>query len=423
MAEAEAAIGTRGHVSISSSNRGLVKKWLTAQGFPSLFCAGLSVTELAIAYNNTDGSGVAKLRAKLEKNTAGDFEETDAAEKVIDGETATQRSERFIAELDGKAATSGNTDAAEIAAVVAAVIGAMPPRGVDENKVRQIAEAAVAAKSMTPDAIKALVADEAPKHVKVTRIEVKLPGQDSFKEIEGIQHPAFARLLRAASSRQADGHHPNIWISGPAGSGKTYAAKTIAKAMGLEFFFNGALSMSHELLGFIDAGGTYHATPFWHGYSRPAVYLFDEVDGSDNSALLALNAALANGRASFPNGQVERHKDSVIIATANTWGLGATADYVGRAKIDAAFLSRFPVRIGWDYDEDMERQICGNEAWAKRVQRARAKARAAGIKVLIDPRTSIAGAALIAGGYSEQQAAEDTYLANLTPEQRRTVDA
>jgi len=252
-------------------------------------------------------------------------------------------------------------------------------------------------------------------------IVVKLQRGDTIAQIEGHHHPKFATLLRALGSRQADGYAPNVWIAGPAGSGKTHAAKMAAKAIGVAWHYNGALSMPHELLGFIDAAGKYHRTPFREAYEHGGVYLFDEVDGSDNSALLALNAALANGTATFPDGQVKRHVDSYIIGTANTWGLGATAEYVGRSKIDAAFLSRFPVRLAWDYDEPLERNISGNEAFAKRVQRARAMARSAGLKVLIDPRASIAGAALIANGASEAEAAELTYLANLTAEQRRMV--
>lgn len=258
------------------------------------------------------------------------------------------------------------------------------------------------------------------KAANIVTIELKAH-DGTTKKLAGVHHPQFAKLLKAMSARQADSYAPNVWLSGPAGSGKTHAAKTAAEALGVAFHYNGAVSMPHELLGFIDAAGNYHRTPFRDAYEHGGVYLFDEVDGSDNSALLAMNAALANGRATFPDGQISRHADAYIIATANTWGLGGTADYVGRAKIDAAFLSRFPVRVAFDYDEKLEQAISGNADFAKRVQKARKAARTAGIKVLIDPRASIAGAALIAAGFSSDEAAETTYLANLTPEQRRQV--
>ena len=139
-------------------------------------------------------------------------------------------------------------------------------------------------------------------------------------------------------------------------------------------------------------------------------------------ALLAVNPHLANGVATFPDGQIKRHKDCLIVCTANTWGNGANADYCGATKLDAAFMSRFPARLSWNIDKAFEMSIVGNETWAQRVQTARAKAQAAGLKVMIDVRMTL-GAALIASGLSEQEAAEATYLANITPDQRRMIEA
>src|SRR5262245_54377947 len=176
--------------------------------------------------------------------------------------------------------------------------------------------------------------------------------------------------------------------------------------------------MPHEMLGFIDAGGNYHRTPFREAYEHGGVYTFDEVDRSDPVALLAVNPHLANGVATFPDKQIKRHKDCIIICTANTWGLGADANYSGATKLDAAFLSRFPVRINWDIDPDLETQIVPNAEWLERVRQARQRARDAGLKVLIDTRAAQAGAALVAAGYSMDEAASMTYLANLKRDQR-----
>jgi cobaltochelatase CobS len=264
----------------------------------------------------------------------------------------------------------------------------------------------------------ALEALESTRQVEIT---VHTPS-GSYTVPDGHKHPQFLTLLRAAASRQADGYHPNCWIAGPAGSGKTTGGRQLARALNLPFFFNGAVSMEHKLIGFRDANGTYHSTPFREGYTVPAVYQFDDVDSSENSALLALNAALANGECDFADRLMPRHPDSIILATANTWGLGATADYVGRVKIDAAFLSRFPVKISWPYDEPFELAIANNASWTRRVQAARAAAQKAGLKVIIDPRHSIAGAGLIASGFTEDQAAELTYLANIPADKRSLLN-
>ena len=255
-----------------------------------------------------------------------------------------------------------------------------------------------------------------PQRIELTRGGVALPA------VEGHQHPAFGTLLRLATSRNADGFVPNIWVTGPAGSGKTTGARMLAKALELPFFYNGALETKFEVIGYNDAGGRYHTTAFRQAMEQPSVYLFDDIDSCDSNApLLALNGALANGLIAFPDAHVERHRDSIVIATANTWGLGATADYVGRTRLDGAFTDRFGGKIHWGYDEEFERAISGNPAWTERVQRARAKAAAAGLKVLITPRASIAGAAYIAQGFGEDEAAELTYLAGLSADQRRLV--
>jgi cobaltochelatase CobS len=149
--------------------------------------------------------------------------------------------------------------------------------------------------------------------------------------------------------------------------------------------------------------------------------ILDELDSWDQSCTLALNAALANGYAAFPDGMVKRHPDSIIIGAGNTHGTGATAEYVGRNRLDQAFLSRFPVKIVWENDPALEVNTTGNAEFARMVQAARIRAQAKGLKHLIDSRHMSAGAALIAQGFTMQEAAELTYLAGLNDEQKRIV--
>lgn len=343
--------------------------------------------------------------------------------------------ERIISRAEkkaGEAKSAGgmfgmfNHEAPKPATVPAPAPVTVAPAPASGDPAHQLASliAQMAGQSINPETVARIVDERitaALAGIPSVRIECKgVDGQ--WRDVSGHQHPQFKRLLTAAASRNVEGHHPNIWLAGPAGSGKTYAGKMVAKALGLPFVFNGALANAFELLGFIDAGGTYHRTAFREAFENGGVYMFDEVDGSDNSALLALNAALANGAAQFPDGCIERHKDCIILASANTWGLGATAEYVGRSKIDAAFLDRFGVRFHWDYDAALETAISGNEGFARRVIAARERARQAGLKVLITPRASQAGAALIAAGMKDDEAAELTYLANLTADQRRIVE-
>jgi cobaltochelatase CobS len=256
------------------------------------------------------------------------------------------------------------------------------------------------------------------------KVEITLTRQDGKKhKVTAPTHIMFEKLLRAAGVRLPNGYVPGIFLQGEASSGKTTGAKMLAEVLGLKWYFNGAISFPHEMLGFIDGAGKYHRTPFRDAYEFGGVYTFDEVDRSDPVALLAVNPHLANGIATFPDKQIKRHKDCIIICTANTWGLGADANYSGATKLDGAFLSRFPNKINWDIDPDLEDKIVDHAEWLVRVRAARARARSAGLKVMIDTRVAQAGAALInQAGFTLDEAASITYLANLKPEQRQQVE-
>jgi len=91
-------------------------------------------------------------------------------------------------------------------------------------------------------------------------------------------------------------------------------------------------------------------------------------------------------------------------------------EYGGRAKLDASSLDRF-VKMAWDYDEALELEISGNVEWAKYVQGVRAKARAKGLKHVISPRASIAGAKLLAAGLKKDRVCAMTLGAGLSKEQ------
>ena len=395
VADCEAQLGAR-PIIVNDGNRRIARKWLTAHGFPALFAGGLSQKELALAYNDESGKELDKLRRKLSET------ETEAPS---DGAIEHGLRDSAVVHRDA----SGAPDVNRVAALLSDLLSR--PSGIDPQHVNDIIDKRWSA---LPDLIA--------KYSTVTRLELVKP-DGTTHNVEGHVHEKLATLIRAMESRMANGKHPNILIVGPTGSGKTHGVEQASKARGREFYSNGAISMDHQLIGFVDAGGRYHETALREAFAKPADYLFDEIDASDNSPLLCLAGALANNGFRFPDMFVDRHPDSCIIAAANTWGLSATADFVGRNKLDGAIRSRFPVRIYWDYDEKLERATCGNIDWACRVQKARAGARRAGLKVIIDPRMSQAGAALIAAGASFDEAANLTYLADLSPEQRTMVEA
>lgn len=235
--------------------------------------------------------------------------------------------------------------------------------------------------------------------------EIKITIGDMTHNVSGVQHKHFERLLKMCAARGYDGHRLNVWLYGPPGTGKTTAARNVANAVGLPFHCNGSLASKYELIGFIDAHGVYQSTEFRKAWEHGGVYLFDEIDGSDPKAIVAFNAALANGIMAFPDGMVERHADCVVIAAANTTGLGATAEFNGRVKLDAATLDRF-MFLDWPIDEALERAMVPQHmtAWVEMVQGFRRKVARAGVRgVMVTPRATLYGASLLSIGMSIEE--------------------
>lgn len=293
---------------------------------------------------------------------------------------------------------------------------------VDPAQVKAIVDAAVATAFATHKEAIAAVVDAKIKTLSAPlRIEVLDRQTLEVKQL-GVQHKCFPVLLTMAQARKPDGHRHNIWLRGPAGTGKTTAAHKLAEALNLKFYFDGSLATEFELLGFTDANGKTVRTSFREAYEHGGVYLFDEIDGSQQRALLKFNAALANGVCPFPDAMVKRHPDCLILAGANSWGMGdAASDYTGTFKLNAAFRDRFD-GLDWPIDEALELAIAGNAAWVKRVQQVRAAVEKRSIKGhVISPRASIHGASLLASGLLQDQVEAAVLRKGLSKEQWELV--
>jgi cobaltochelatase CobS len=336
--------------------------------------------------------------------------------RIEGGAAAVEASEAIEAMMDSQppsakakpvAATAPDADqVSQIASLLASVL-ATNKGAIDEEKVASIAgavaaeqigamknsvlEKVAAAFSQVQEALDAKLANMPARKLDVT-------SKTGTVTIEGMQHKQFDMLLKVIGSSDPSGNsNLNVWLTGMPGTGKTRAASNAAEALGMKFFCNGSIANKYELIGFKDAHGNYQSTPFRDAWENGGIYLFDEVDGSVPSAVLAFNSALANGIMAFPDGMLKRHKDCIIIAAANTNGQGATAELVGRMKQDAAFLDRF-VMINWLIDEALERHIAQNDKWTDYVQRVRRNVVAKGVKVMVTPRATFFGAQLLASG-------------------------
>ena len=192
-----------------------------------------------------------------------------------------------------------------------------------------------------------------------------------------------AKMLPSVLRQVAVGKAGGCWpfLSGPKGSGKTTIGEQVAEALGLSYACipcSGGVG-EQAFLGRWTFDG-FVESPFAKAYQNGGVVLVDEVGGLDASASLCLNAALANKEfVSTQTGKtLKRHPDFVCISACNSNGKGASAQYTGRDRQDAAFLDRFSI-IGVDYDTDLERELCPDKAlleklWTLRVELQKKKA-------------------------------------------------
>ncbi|TCO56781.1 AAA family ATPase [Actinocrispum wychmicini] len=250
--------------------------------------------------------------------------------------------------------------------------------------------------------IEAMVKEAVANVVFPTRTVVERVNSER-KEFTGATHHKLSDVITSLMA----GEH--VLMVGPAGTGKSTIAEQAAEGLGLKSY---SISLSpqtpaSQLLGYMQATGDYVPSLFREAYEHGGLFHFDEMDNAHPSVLAVVNAALANGHMAFPDQMVKRHKDFRAIASANTYGRGATRSYVGRQAIDAATLDRFSVET-IEVDETLENELCHStgletdqvERVLTFVRRLRANAEAHSMPVVISPRASVGMCRLLAAGRS-----------------------
>lgn len=176
---------------------------------------------------------------------------------------------------------------------------------------------------------------------------------DMTTKIEGLTHPKFERVLKYVAN------HHNVYLYGPAGSGKNVICEQVAQALGVPFYYQNTIITKFDVTGYKNAAGEFEETEFYKAWTQGGVFMLDEADNASAEALVTLNAALANGYYSFPGiGRVECSKDFYCVAAGNTNGQGATDEYCGRYKMDESSRDRFAF-VDIDYNPEIEGGICG----------------------------------------------------------------
>ena len=185
-----------------------------------------------------------------------------------------------------------------------------------------------------------------------TIISVTIDGKTTQTKTEKVLDKSFAKVLKYVSNGE------NVYLYGPAGSGKNVIGEEIAKALDIPFYYQNTILTKFDVSGYKNAQGEFEQTPFYLAWKFGGVYFADELDNSQAEAIIALNAALANGYYTFPdtNEKVAKHPNFRCIAAGNTNGQGATEEYCGRYQLDESSRDRF-VFVKIDYNTKVEESI------------------------------------------------------------------
>lgn len=208
-------------------------------------------------------------------------------------------------------------------------------------------------------------------------------GIDKFDfNVEGTltPHPEFVRISREIMrERNIEQHGKHclfgyalvlaenrvpMMLIGPAGTGKSYLVKQLAKYMETTYAETpmSAGASRGDLLGrhTVSEEMPFVTAEFEKQYRDGGFFNFEELDRADPSVVVTLNNALASEELfnSIAGRVVMRSENFIACSTANTFGIGANASFTTAEKMDAAVMDRF--RMGRMYvpiDERMEDEV------------------------------------------------------------------
>jgi cobaltochelatase CobS len=242
------------------------------------------------------------------------------------------------------------------------------------------------------------------------------------KPLKGVQHNQLENLLEIVGSGLA------VLLVGPAGTGKSHAAETVADALNLAFYMIsvGSQTSKSDLMGYMTANGGYVRTQFREAYENGGVFLLDEADAGNSNVLILLNAALSNGHMAFPDKMVKAHPNFRMIAAATTFGNGASRQYVGRNQLDAATLDRF-CTLSWDIDDKIEASMAGTKPegkkWLSVVRTVRKRVTdELELRIVISPRATLRGATLLEAGIPFEEVLKIALTGNIPDSSRKEIE-
>lgn len=224
----------------------------------------------------------------------------------------------------------------------------------------------------------------APKSGNV--INITVAGKTTTTEDNETYHQKFEEILNYVCNNE------NVYLYGPAGTGKNVICKQVANALKAAYFYNNTLYTKYDCIGYMDATGNFVKTVLYDFLKSDgsALMFFDELDNSMAEAVIPLNDLLADGKLTFANGEtLYLTEDKHIIAAGNTDGRGATDEYNGRYKMDESTRSRF-LFINVNYCRKVEESIVKDSKYILDfVDELRKACKQTGIKLILGYREII----------------------------------
>ena len=298
------------------------------------------------------------------------------------------------------------------------------PVGQLETLIRDIASGAV---GVDESAVQSLI-DRALEPIRsaldevIRPVEIHVAESGHVSVLPDQHHEILPTVVKVLAARE------HVMLVGPAGSGKSTIGEQAASALGRDCraISVGPADSRTLFFGYMDAHGRYVSTVVREMFENGGVLIIDEIDSGHPSVIKSLNMLLANGQCQFPDGMVARHRDFIVVATANTFGNGADRQYVSGQQLDKSTLDRFMVQE-CNYDETLEMKLAVAASashgadWCKQVRVWRKRADEKRLPVIISPRASISGARLLEAGLDSETVKGLTIFTGLNQEAVTTL--
>lgn len=237
-------------------------------------------------------------------------------------------------------------------------------KGLDTDAVKNVIERYIKTTKIGMDGL----SDDVKKAIgKTQKIVIETSPDRPPVEVEGVEDISdFFKIVDDVRL----GH--NVFLVGPAGSGKTYLAELVAKALSRPYVTLNCSQYTSptEIKGGPTIDG-YQEGALIECWERGQILILDELPKIDPNTAGLLNEGLAktkvpvgSPRAVIFNGRNEPKSKAEgfgVIATGNIWPSAESGTYAANSRQDLSLLDRFAGSVYWiGFNEALEKKVATN---------------------------------------------------------------